>query len=195
MEEALLEAGKAAAMGEIPVGAVIVRNGQIIARGHNRTETDRDPTAHAEMIAIRQAAKALGGWRLPGCTMYVTLEPCSMCAGAIVWARIERLVIGTPDPKAGACGSVFNIVQEPALNHRVEVDVMTGETREACAAQMKQFFRELRAAGKGRKRAGLAGTGRAAGKCEDIGSNGAACGSETRERVDSPEAAYEGESC
>ena len=115
MEEALVEAKKAAAMGEVPVGAVIVQNDQIIARGHNRTETDRDPTAHAEMIAIRQAAKTLGGWRLPNCTMYVTLEPCSMCAGAIVWSRIERLVIGTEDPKAGACGSVFNIPQDELL--------------------------------------------------------------------------------
>ncbi len=144
MEEALLEARKAAAMGEIPVGAVIVKDEKIIARGHNRTETDRDPTAHAEMIAIRGAAEALGGWRLPGCTMYVTLEPCSMCAGAIVWARIERLIIGTMDPKAGACGSVFNIVQEPRLNHRVQVERLEGETQEACAAVMKEFFRELR---------------------------------------------------
>lgn len=148
MEEALREAKKAAAMGEIPVGAVIVKDGRIIARGHNRTETDRDPTAHAEMIAIRAAAEALGGWRLVGCTMYVTLEPCSMCAGAIVWARIEKLVIGTMDPKGGACGSVFDIVREPRLNHRVEVEVMTGEMQEACAGVMKTFFRELRAAAK-----------------------------------------------
>ena len=134
MEEALQEAKKAAAMGEIPVGAVIVKDGQIIARGHNRTETDRDPTAHAEMIAIRRAAEVLGGWRLPGCTLYVTLEPCSMCAGAIVWARI--------DPKGGACGSVFNIVQEPRLNHHVDIE--TGCMQEACADLMKGFFRELR---------------------------------------------------
>ena len=142
MEEALQEAKKAAAMGEIPVGAVIVKDGEIIARGHNRTETDRDPTAHAEMIAIREAAGKLGGWRLPGCTMYVTLEPCSMCAGAIVWARIQRLVIGTMDPKAGACGSVFNIVQEPRLNHCVEVE--TGCMQELCAGLIKGFFRDLR---------------------------------------------------
>ena len=142
MEEALQEAKKAVAMGEIPVGAVIVKDGEIIARGHNRTETDRDPTAHAEMIAIREAAAKLGGWRLPGCTMYVTLEPCSMCAGAIVWARIERLVIGTMDPKAGACGSVFNIVQEPRLNHCVEVE--TGCMQELCADLIKEFFRALR---------------------------------------------------
>ncbi len=142
MEEALAEAEKAAAMGEVPVGAVIVQNDQIIARGHNRTETDRDPTAHAEMIAIRQAAKTLGGWRLPDCTMYVTLEPCSMCAGAIVWSRIERLVIGTEDPKAGACGSVFNIPQDERLNHRVEVE--RGLMREECSALMRSFFRDLR---------------------------------------------------
>ena len=142
MEEALCEAKKAAAMGEIPVGAVIVREGQIIARGHNRTETDKDPTAHAEMIAIRQAAEKLGGWRLPGCTMYVTLEPCSMCAGAIVWSRIEKLVIGTMDPKGGACGSVFNIVQEPRLNHYTEIE--TGCMQETCAELMKSFFRDLR---------------------------------------------------
>lgn len=150
MEEALREAKKAAAMGEIPVGAVIVKDGQIIARGHNRTETDRDPTAHAEMIAIREAARVLGGWRLPGCTLYVTLEPCSMCAGAIVWARIEKLVIGTMDPKGGACGSVFNIVQEPRLNHRVQVEMAPEETRQACADLMKGFFRGLRTASKGR---------------------------------------------
>ena len=142
MEEALVEAKKAAAMGEVPVGAVIVQNDQIIARGHNRTETDRDPTAHAEMIASRQAAKTLGGWRLPNCTMYVTLEPCSMCAGAIVWSRIERLVIGTEDPKAGACGSVFNIPQDERLNHRVEVE--RGLMREECSALMRSFFRDLR---------------------------------------------------
>lgn len=149
MEEALLEAKKAAAMGEIPVGAVIVRDGKIIARGHNRTETDRDPTAHAEMIAIREAAGALGGWRLPGCTLYVTLEPCSMCAGAIVWARIEKLVIGTMDPKGGACGSVFNIVQEPRLNHHVAIE--TGCMQEECANLMKAFFRELRQRGYGKR--------------------------------------------
>lgn len=143
MKEALAEAEKAAAMGEIPVGAVIVRNGQVIARGHNRTETDRDPTAHAEMLAIREAAKALGGWRLPECTMYVTLEPCSMCAGAIVWSRIERLVIGTDDPKAGACGSVFNIPEDGRLNHLVEVE--RGVLQEECSGLLRSFFRDLRA--------------------------------------------------
>lgn len=142
MKEALAEAKKAAAAGEVPVGAVIVKDGEIIGRGHNETETAKDPTAHAEMIAIRQAAKNLGGWRLTGCTMYVTTEPCSMCAGAIVWSRISRLFIGTMDPKSGACGSVFNIPQEGRLNHFVEIE--TGLMQEECSSLMKSFFKELR---------------------------------------------------
>ena len=142
MKEALVEAKKAAAAGEVPVGAVIVKDGEIIGRGHNETETAKDPTAHAEMIAIRQAAKNLGGWRLTGCTMYVTTEPCSMCAGAIVWSRISRLFIGTMDPKSGACGSVFNIPQESRLNHFVEIE--TGLMQEECSSLMKSFFKELR---------------------------------------------------
>lgn len=142
MKEALAEAKKAAATGEVPVGAVIVKDGEIIGRGHNETETAKDPTAHAEMIAIRQAAKNLGGWRLTGCTMYVTTEPCSMCAGAIVWSRISRLFIGTMDPKSGACGSVFNIPQESRLNHFVEIE--TGLMQEECSSLMKSFFKELR---------------------------------------------------
>lgn len=142
MKEALAEAKKAAAAGEVPVGAVIVKDGEIIGRGHNETETARDPTAHAEMIAIRQAAKNLGGWRLTGCTMYVTTEPCSMCAGAIVWSRISRLFIGTMDPKSGACGSIFNIPQESRLNHFVEIE--TGLMQEECSSLMKNFFKELR---------------------------------------------------
>ena len=142
MKEALAEAKKAAAAGEVPVGAVIVKDGEIIGRGHNETETAKDPTAHAEMIAIRQAAKNLGGWRLTGCTMYVTTEPCSMCAGAIVWSRISRLFIGTMDPKSGACGSVFNIPQESRLNHFVEIE--TGLMQEECSSLMKDFFKKLR---------------------------------------------------
>ena len=142
MKEALAEAKKAAAAGEVPVGAVIVKDCEIIGRGHNETETAKDPTAHAEMIAIRQAAKNLGGWRLTGCTMYVTTEPCSMCAGAIVWSRISRLFIGTMDPKSGACGSVFNIPQESRLNHFVEIE--TGLMQEECSSLMKSFFKELR---------------------------------------------------
>lgn len=142
MEEAFLEAKRAAAEGEVPVGAVIVREGEIIARAHNKTEQDKDPTAHAEMLAIRKAAEHLGGWRLTGCTMFVTTEPCSMCAGAIVWSRIEKLYIGTMDPKAGACGSLMNIPQDSRLNHYVEIE--TGLMREECAGLMKVFFRKLR---------------------------------------------------
>lgn len=142
MEEALNEAKKAYELGEVPIGAVIEKDGVIIGRGHNMTETAKDPTAHAEMIALRQAAQTLGGWRLLGCNMYVTTEPCSMCAGAIVWARIEKLYIGTMDPKGGACGSVFNIPQEPRLNHYVEIE--TGIMQEECQDILKTFFRELR---------------------------------------------------
>ena len=142
MKAALKEAEKAAVMGEVPIGAVVVKDGIIIGRGHNKTETAKDPTAHAEMEAIRAASAALGGWRLLGCDMYVTAEPCSMCAGAIVWSRIENLYIGTMDPKAGACGSVFNIVQEDKLNH--QVNVTTGILQEECSRLLKDFFRSLR---------------------------------------------------
>lgn len=142
MSAALEEAEKARMLGEIPIGAVIVRDGEIIGRGHNLTESTCDPTAHAEMIAIRQASAKLGGWRLIGCEMYVTVEPCSMCAGAIVWSRIEKLYIGTMDPKGGACGSIFNIVQEERLNHFVEIE--TGLMEEQCRHILKDFFRELR---------------------------------------------------
>ncbi|MGI6737119.1 MAG: tRNA adenosine(34) deaminase TadA [Anaerovoracaceae bacterium] len=142
MRAALEEAKTAAALGEIPIGAVIVRDGEIIARGHNLTESDRDPTAHAEINAIRAAARRLGGWRLLGCEMYVTAEPCAMCAGAIVWSRLEKVTIGTMDPKAGACGSLYNIVQDPRLNHRVELE--TGLLGEECRELMRSFFRGLR---------------------------------------------------
>jgi len=142
MKEALKEAEKAKTLGEVPIGCVIVKNDEIVGRGHNLTETEKDPTAHAEIIAIKKAAKALGGWRLLDTTMYVTCEPCSMCAGAIVWARIDRVVIGTMDPKAGAAGSVFNILQSEKLNHRTEL--VTGIMAEECAALMKDFFRDLR---------------------------------------------------
>lgn len=142
MQEAIEEAKKAAAMGEVPVGAVIVKSGEIIGRGHNLTETLKDPTAHAEIIAIRQAAANLGGWRLTDCCIFVTAEPCSMCAGAIVWARIQKLYIGTMDPKSGACGSVFNIPQEKQLNHFVKIE--TGLMQEECSRLMKDFFKQLR---------------------------------------------------
>ena len=142
MAEALKEAALAAEMGEVPIGAVIVRGDEIIAAAHNLVETSKDPTAHAEMLAIRQAAARLGGWRLTGCHMYVTVEPCSMCAGAIVWARIEKLFIGTDDPKGGACGSRFNSPQETKLNHYPEIE--TGLLREECSEIMKTFFKKLR---------------------------------------------------
>ena len=142
MRIALLEAQKAADAGEVPIGAVIVKDGVIVGRGHNTTETDKDPSCHAEMSAIRDAAKTLGGWRLPGCDMYVTVEPCSMCAGAIVLARIECLFIGTEDPKAGACVSLFNITTDQRLNHQVELH--TGLLKEECSAMLKDFFRKLR---------------------------------------------------
>lgn len=142
MQEALREAEIAFRLGEVPIGAVIEKDGQIIARGHNMTETLKDPTAHAEMTAIREAARVLGGWRLIGCSLYVTVEPCSMCAGAMVWARIENLYIGAMDPKAGACGSVFQIAANQRLNHRMEIE--TGIMEEECAQLMRQFFRQLR---------------------------------------------------
>jgi tRNA(adenine34) deaminase len=142
MREALKEAEKAFAMGEVPIGAVVERNGEIIGRGHNRTETWKDPTAHAEIIAIRQAAETLGGWRLLNSNLYVTTEPCSMCAGAIVLARIETVYIGTMDPKAGACGSLMNILQDERLNHNAEI--RTGILEQECRQLMKDFFRNLR---------------------------------------------------
>lgn len=142
MQEALKEAEKALSIGEVPVGAVIVKDGNIIGRGHNMTETAKDPTAHAEMLAIREAAEKLGGWRLSGCRMYVTAEPCSMCAGAIVLARIGKAYIGTPDPKTGACGSLMNILQDDRLNHYVEIE--TGIMQQQCEKIMKSFFQQLR---------------------------------------------------
>lgn len=142
MLEALKEAEKAGSIGEVPIGAVIVKDGVIVGRGHNMTESAKDPTAHAEILAIRQAAANLGGWRLFGTEMYVTAEPCAMCAGAIVWARIHTLYIGTMDPKAGACGSVFNIPQEEKLNHRVNIH--TGLMQDECSKILKNFFKALR---------------------------------------------------
>lgn len=142
MREALKEARKAFEEGEVPVGAVVVHEGRVIARAHNQRETLHDPTAHAEMIAITQAAEALEAWRLTGCSVYVTLEPCPMCAGALVNARVDEVVFGPWDPKAGACGSVMNVVQAPQLNHRVEVTqgVLEGE----CGGLLVEFFRSRR---------------------------------------------------
>ncbi|MEL7649471.1 MAG: tRNA adenosine(34) deaminase TadA [Sedimentibacter sp.] len=142
MREALKEALKAYEINEVPIGAVIVRNGEVVGRGFNQKETLKDATLHAEVTAIRDACRNLGGWRLPGCTMYVTLEPCAMCAGALVNARVERLVIGTRDLKTGACGSVMNIVQMDNLNHQVEVEF--GVLEEECTSLIKDFFLNLR---------------------------------------------------
>jgi tRNA(adenine34) deaminase len=142
MRAALREAGEAARRDEVPVGAVVVHGGRIIGRGFNQREMLKDPTAHAEMIAITQAAAALEGWRLEGATLYVTLEPCLMCAGAIVNARIPRVVFGAPDPKAGACGSLYQVGLDPRLNHRFEV---TGGVLAAeCAALLQEFFARKR---------------------------------------------------
>lgn len=142
MSIALEEAKKAYELGEVPVGAVIVKDGKVLSKAHNLTETLKDPTAHAEMLAIREAAEKEGNTRLSGCAMYVTLEPCSMCAGALVWSRIERLYIGAMDKKAGACGSIFDIVESPKLNHRLIVEA--GIMEEECGALLKAFFKELR---------------------------------------------------
>lgn len=142
MKEALKEAYKAYELNEVPIGAVIVRNGEVVGRGFNQKETLKDATLHAEISAIKDACKNLGGWRLPGCTMYVTLEPCAMCSGALVNARVERLVIGTADLKTGACGSVLNIVQLDSLNHQIDVQFKVLE--EECSSLLKTFFIELR---------------------------------------------------
>jgi tRNA(adenine34) deaminase len=142
MAEALKEAEKALEAGEVPVGAVIVHQGRIIARAHNQRETLRDPTAHAEMIALTQAASALDRWRLTGCTLYVTLEPCTMCAGAMVLARLDRLVFGAEDPKAGAVGSLYNVPRDMRLNHRLEVT--SGVLAAASGEILQRFFQEKR---------------------------------------------------
>ena len=142
MREALRMARAALEHDEVPVGCVIVHEGRVIARAHNQRETLRDPTAHAEMIAITQAADALDSWRLHGCTLYVTLEPCAMCAGAMVLARIDRLVYGAADPKAGAVESVFRLLDEPRLNHRVAVTA--GVLAEPCGEVLSEFFRAKR---------------------------------------------------
>ena len=142
MQQALLEARKAAAIGEVPIGAVVVRGDVVIGRGFNRRESEGDPLAHAEMLAIRQAAPEMGGWRLTGCELYVTLEPCAMCAGALVNSRVERLVFATRDPKAGYCGSLGNLVQDARLNHRLEI--VEGILAEESGALLRQFFASLR---------------------------------------------------
>jgi tRNA(adenine34) deaminase len=142
MDAALAEARAALVHDDVPIGCVIVHDGAILARGHNRREVDRDPTAHAEILAIRDAAAALGSWRLDGCTLYVTLEPCTMCAGALVLARLPRLVFGADDPKAGAVGALYDIPRDPRLNHQVEV--VRGVGADACGDLLRAFFRDRR---------------------------------------------------
>ncbi len=142
MQIALEEAAKAGAMGEIPIGAVLVINDKIIAKGHNMRETWQDATAHAEVVVIQAACKKLKRWRLTGATLYVTIEPCPMCAGAIIMSRIERLVYGAPDSRAGACESLFNVVRNPALNH--QVTVTAGIMSQECGKIVKDFMQEKR---------------------------------------------------
>ena len=142
MKQAIAQAHKAEAIQEVPIGCVIVHEGKIIARGYNRRVTDHSTLAHAEINAIRKACRVIGDWRLEDCTMYVTLEPCPMCAGAIVQARIPRLVIGCMNPKAGCAGSVLDMMHEDGFNHQVEVE--TGILQDECSALMKSFFRRLR---------------------------------------------------
>jgi len=142
MDAALREARSAAEAGEVPIGSVAVHDGAIIARGQNRVLRDNDPTAHAEIVAMRAAALALGNYRLNGCTLYVTLEPCAMCAGAMIHARLDRLVYAAPDPKAGAAGSVLSVLNHPRLNHQMQVE--QGILEEESAELLRSFFRERR---------------------------------------------------
>ena len=142
MREALRQAKKANALEEVPIGCVIVREDRIIARGYNRRNTDKNTLSHAELIAIRKASRKTGDWRLEDCTMYITLEPCQMCAGAIVQARMGRVVIGAMNPKAGCAGSVLNLLEMPEFNHQAEVE--RGILEEACSGILTEFFRNLR---------------------------------------------------
>jgi len=142
MSEALKEAEKAEKSAEVPVGCIIVKDGKILARAHNRTIRDNSPVSHAEILAIQQAAKKLKNYRLTNCDIYVTIEPCAMCAGAIVLARLKTLFFGSPDRKAGACGSVFNIVQNKNLNHRVKIK--GGILEKSCSKIIRDFFKEKR---------------------------------------------------
>ncbi|TGY96264.1 nucleoside deaminase [Petralouisia muris] len=142
MKAAIREAKKAEKIQEVPIGCVIVSEGKIIARGYNRRNIDKNTLAHAELSAIKKASKKLGDWRLEGCTMYVTLEPCQMCAGAIVQARMDKVVIGSRNPKAGCAGSVLNVLQIPAFNHQVELE--SGVLEEECSTMLSEFFKNLR---------------------------------------------------
>ena len=149
MREAIRQAGKAEALDEVPIGCVIVQDGKIIARGYNRRNTDRNTTSHAEINAIRKASRKLGDWRLEDCTIYITLEPCQMCAGAIVQARIPRAVIGCMNPKAGCAGSVLNILQDERFNHQTEI--VRGVLEEECSSMLTSFFKKLRVRRAGEK--------------------------------------------
>ena len=142
MKEAIRQAKKARALEEVPIGCVIVHEGKIIARGYNRRNTDKNTLSHAELNAIRKASKKLGDWRLEGCTMYVTLEPCQMCSGALVQSRIDEVVIGCMNPKAGCAGSVLDMLHEDGFNHQVETE--EGLLGEECSMMLKEFFKELR---------------------------------------------------
>lgn len=144
MKEAIKQAKKAYEMNEVPIGCVIVYENKIISRGYNRRTIDKNPLAHAEMIAIKKASKKIGDWRLEDCTMYVTLEPCQMCSGAIVQSRMKKVVVGCMNAKAGCAGSILNLLQMEAFNHQVELE--TGILEEECSLLMKNFFKELRKA-------------------------------------------------
>lgn len=152
MREALKQAKKAGHLGEVPIGCVIVYQDRIIGRGYNKRNTKKTTLAHAELIAIQKASKEIGDWRLEDCTMYVTLEPCQMCSGAIVQARIKKVVIGTMNPKAGCAGSILNILQMKEFNHQVEI--ATGVLEEECTKELQDFFRELRIRNKKEKQEG-----------------------------------------
>lgn len=142
MKEAIKQAKKAEAIGDVPIGCVIVHDGKIIARGYNKRNKDKTVLAHAELLAMKKACKKLGDWRLEDCTMYITLEPCQMCAGAIVQARIDKVVIGSMNPKAGCAGSVLNLLEMDGFNHKVEVE--RGVLEEECSTMLSGFFKELR---------------------------------------------------
>lgn len=144
MQQAISQAHNAWALGEVPVGAIVVRDGEVIATGFNQPIGTHDPTAHAEIMALRAAATILGNYRLPGCELYVTLEPCAMCSGAMMHARLARVVYGAPDPKTGACGSIVNLFEQEKLNHHTEV--VGGVLGEECGALLKEFFAERRRA-------------------------------------------------
>lgn len=162
MKEAIRQAKKALALQEVPIGCVIVFDGKIIARGYNRRNTDKNTLSHAELNAIRKASKKLGDWRLEGCTMYVTLEPCQMCAGALVQSRIDEVVIGSMNPKAGCAGSVLNLLEMDGFNHKVQVT--RGVLEEECSRMLSDFFKELREQKKLEKEARRAAEAQSAGK-------------------------------